>query len=89
MAKCVPCLSKEAKDALISITNNAVISQQLQEVETCPVGEFMNFCTKKKRAKSAYQLFVSDCMKSKKIKQFGEASTAMKECAIEWKKRKN
>ena len=43
---------------------------------------------KGKRELSEYQLFLSKCMKEKKIKKFGEASSAMKECVTEWKKLK-
>ena len=88
MAKCTPCLSKEAKDVLLSVKNDIITQQQIHDIETCPTGEFFNLCPKKKRAKSDYQIFVSECMKGKNIKQFGEAPTAMKECAIEWKNRK-
>ena len=43
---------------------------------------------RKKRKKSDYQKWVSKCMKDKEIKKFSEASTAMKECALEWNVRK-
>lgn len=41
---------------------------------------------RKKRKPSGYNLFVSDCMIGKKVKSFGEAPKAMKECGLEWRK---
>jgi hypothetical protein len=43
---------------------------------------------KGKREPSDYQIFLSKCMKKKKIKKFEEASSVMKECAGEWKEQK-
>lgn len=36
------------------------------------------------KGRSAYQQFVSDCMKGKNITGAGQSPTAMKECAAEW-----
>ena len=41
-----------------------------------------------KRAPSAYNLFIGECMKRGKIKSFGEAPQKMRECAVEWKQKK-
>jgi len=43
---------------------------------------------KGKRELSEYQIFLSKCMREKKIKKFEEASSAMKECVGEWKVQK-
>jgi hypothetical protein len=43
---------------------------------------------KGKRELSEYQIFLSKCMREKKIKKFEEASSAMKECVGEWKEQK-
>jgi hypothetical protein len=43
---------------------------------------------KGKRELSEYQIFLSKCMREKKIKKFEEASSAMKECVKEWKAEK-
>jgi len=42
-----------------------------------------------KRAPSEYNIFISKCMKDAKIKETGKkASSVMKQCALEWKKKK-
>ena len=35
--------------------------------------------------RTAYQQFVSDCMKGKNISSFCDSASALKECAAEWK----
>lgn len=41
-----------------------------------------------KRAPSAYNNFIGDCMRGKKIKGFANAAPAMKQCAAEWRGRR-
>ena len=41
---------------------------------------------KKKRRMSAYNLFVSDCVKAEKATSFKEGGQRMKECDANWKK---
>lgn len=89
MVKCVPCLSKDLKDFIKRFDPS--LDPLLEKVETCPKGQALNMCTVdgKKRQRSAYQQFISTCMKSKPIqgKAFGAASGYMKECAAEWRQR--
>jgi hypothetical protein len=87
MPKCQPCLSDEIKEIIRDNTHDTDINKLLDTVPTCPVGTIMELCLKKKRTTSAYQQFVSECMKKKNIKGFGNAPIAMKECALEWKNR--
>ena len=73
---------------------------QLLEIPACDDGMPVGFGKMKKskksksdgtpRKKSAYNEFVSVCMKSKRIKETGiKASEAMKECAVEWNSKKS
>ena len=90
MAKrCVPCLSPEVKAAIKEKIKDPAVNNLLATVPDCSSPEMINLCGSKPRTKSAYQVFVSDCMKGKKIKSFGEAPVAMKACALEWRERKN
>ena len=41
---------------------------------------------KKKRGPSAYNLYISDCMKSPEMKSLKMAKDRMKACAVDWKK---
>lgn len=94
---CVPCLSKGVKQVLKDSTDPE-LHEMIDSVRTCPVGEVLRFCPVEsrlgarkvkatKRPRSAYQEFISQCMKSKPIKgkPFGEAAKYMKECAHEWR----
>jgi len=42
--------------------------------------------TRKKRKPSAYNLYVSECMKSPEMKSLKLAKDRMKACAVDWKK---
>lgn len=88
--KCIPCLGADLKDAIRQL-NDRALDDALDKVPDCPDAMEIQFCVKPPRAKSEYQVFVSQCMKSKPIKgkPFGEASKYMKECAVEWKRRKD
>ena len=87
MPKCQPCLSDELREIIRDNIHDPGIDELLATVPTCPIGTVMELCLKKKRAPSAYQQFISECMKKKNIKGFGNAPAAMKECALEWKSR--
>jgi len=43
---------------------------------------------KAKRESSEYNLFMGKCMKEGNIKSFAEAGPRMKQCALEWRKKK-
>lgn len=83
--KCVPCIAPSIKEILKKEIKDLYVLEQLDKVEDCPTGIILELCIPKKRARSKYQAFVSDCMKKKNIKGRGEAAVAMKECATEWK----
>ena len=88
-AKCIPCLGEDLKEALRQL-GDPVLNDALDKVADCPDSMSLDLCGKKARAKSQYQIFISQCMKSKPIKgkPFGEAAKYMKECAVAWRKHK-
>jgi len=88
-AKCIPCLGKDVKEAIRSL-NDPVLNDALDKVEDCPDPLEIQMCVKPPRAKSEYQVFIGECMRSKPIKgkPFGEASKYMKQCAAAWRQRK-
>ena len=87
--KCSACIGAEVKDAL-RLLSNPDLDQALDQIPDCDDSMGIELCVKKPRARSEYQVFIGDCMRSKPIKgkPFGEASRYMKECAVEWKRRK-
>lgn len=104
MAECISCLSPHLKSLLKEHTHPQ-FHQQIDEFPTCGIGMVVQLCPDEeatpkrrrgeaksgaKRPRSAYQEFVSQCMKSKPIKgkPFGAASSYMKECAEAWKKQR-
>jgi hypothetical protein len=71
----------------------ACIALQLTDEQCAIIREAAEELCKGKRQKgkrelSEYQIFLSKCMREKKIKKFEEASSAMKECVGEWKAQK-
>lgn len=91
--KQISCFGKDVKSLLIDeIKGDAEVESYIKGYPTCGVGipleleEVRGRGTRKKRAPSAYNVFIGKCMKAKKIKKFGEASGAMKACATEWRK---
>ena len=84
---CTPCLSKGIKDAIARVVKDHTLQQLLADMPECDPGVEMQLCWKPRR-RSAYQEFASQCLKAKNIKKFGEAGKAMKECSIEWRRRK-
>lgn len=86
--KCTPCMSQSLKEAVLKFSDDPKVLLQLKEIETCPAGEILQLCVGKvKRKRSAYQEFVSKCLKEKHIKGFGNAAPALTECAGEWRER--
>ena len=87
MTKCTVCISEDIKKALRKFAISAEEMLVLDKLPVCDVGNF-NLCVKAARKRSAYQQFVSECMKSKQVHGFKEAAPAMKECAVRWKSQK-
>ena len=98
-SKCVPCMSESLKKLIRNFTEDETTHRELSEIATCPVGEIMELCLGQarggrrspgKREPSAYQVFIGQCMRGKPIKgkPFGEAAKYMKECSLEWKRKK-
>lgn len=85
---CIPCLAPEIKQLIMDSFNDAVIQFQLQSIPDCDEGILVEFCAKKKRQPSAYQLFISTCLKEKKVKGKDDAPGKMRECATEWRAKK-
>ena len=92
MAKCVPCMGPEIKDAIRKNINSPEVEKILGGVKDCATPQGLELCgtvrRKSSRAPSAYNVFIGDCMRGKGIKSREEAPTAMKECAAEWRKSK-
>ena len=94
--KCTPCMSQELKAIVIESVRDAgkrsKLEETLAQLLDCNDGTPLRFCGSGKkgsgRARSKYQEFISQCMQSKKIKGFGEAPKAMKECAAAWRQQK-
>lgn len=87
--RCIPCLSDEVKIAIRQGVKDPEVLAMLEEIAVCQVGPQIQMCgVTGKRPRSAYQQFISECMKSKNIKGFGAAAPAMKECALEWRTKK-
>ena len=91
----ISCISEDLKKVLSEEISVNALLDELQLIPECIDGAPIGFGKgskvqgeKKKREPSAYNIFVSQCMKSKNIKGFGEAPKAMKECAVEWREKK-
>jgi hypothetical protein len=89
--KCTPCLGKAIKE-LLETLDDAEIDKILKQIPDCPMSTAIELCpvTKGKHAPSAYQQFISVCMKSKAPDgiAFGDAPKYMKQCAVDWKAQK-
>lgn len=86
MPRCKPCLGKDVKDAILKEIPG--LKDILGKVVDCEDPEGLELCGKTGRARSAYTEFIGPCMKAKKIKSFGEAPAAMRDCARQWRERK-
>jgi len=88
-AKCTPCMGKELKAALKFNVDDPKLHAALDKVPDCDKPRAFELCGKLKGSKrplSAYQSFVSECMKAKKLHGFDPE--AMKDCAGRWREQK-
>lgn len=86
MPRCKPCLGADVKKAILEEIPG--LKELLGKVADCEDPEGLEICGRTGRARSAYQSWVSECMRGKKIKGFGEAPAAMRDCARQWRERK-
>ena len=86
MPRCKPCAGADVKKAILEEIPG--LKELLGKIADCEDPEGLELCGRTSRARSAYQEFVSSCMKAKKIKGFGESTAAMRSCAAEWRERK-
>lgn len=85
MPRCKPCIGSNLKKALLQ--HDSGLQVILDRIADCPSPDMIEICSRTSgRGKSAYNQFISTCMKGKKIHGFGQAAPAMKECAAEWRK---
>lgn len=56
----------------------------LDATPSCVGKELIELCLKKKRQPNAYQVFVGECLRRKKVRGFDDAPGKMRECAAEW-----
>lgn len=89
-AKCIPCMSKDIKQLIRDNYRDPLVNEALNFVEECPEPGQISFCTIQKRAPSPYNLFIKECLgrQDLKGKPFGTAGKFMKECSLEWKKKR-
>jgi hypothetical protein len=88
MPKCEPCLSFEIKEAIRSKIKDPKIIAEIDAIPDCILGTNVELCLSgvKKRGRSKYQQFISECMKARNIHSKEGAANGMKECAAEWRK---
>ena len=87
--KLAPQLSDDTKVRAINAirqTPPCSIPQTIQ-IQTKQEGEGRSG-RKQKREPSAYQTFIGNCLREKKIKSFADAPAKMKECATAWRAHK-
>jgi len=96
--QCVPCIGSIIKQSIVE--RNKELRPVLEVVEDCEDDWDLDLCAreeapartakgeKAKRAPSAYNQFIGQCMRTKNIKGTGNAPAAMKECAAEWRQAK-
>ena len=91
----IVCLSPTAKQLLTQLVEESGGDIDIDSIPNCKGGAAIELGSvkegqkvKKKRPPSEYQKFVSECMKAANIQGFGQASGAMKECAVKWRERK-
>ncbi len=93
VVKCVPCLGKTIKEIILGKVPD--LKETLAGIPDCPDRAGVIICkaprsarsrrTGEKRAPSAYNQFVSECMKAGNIHGREEAAARMKVCGAEWK----
>ncbi|MFH1486992.1 MAG: hypothetical protein ABIH46_13045 [Chloroflexota bacterium] len=82
--RCEPCLPSLLRDALLEAIEDSSLRREVSALPECKAGKAG------KRAPSAYNLFIKECLASKNLKGkgFGAAAPFMKECAAEYKRKK-
>lgn len=89
--KGITCLSRPVAEHLVGALDakkDQETISRIRELPTCPAGEVVGFGgSRSGRRTSPYQEFIGECLRAKKIKSFGDAPSAMKGCAAEWRKR--
>lgn len=87
-------LVAEIENADIKEELKKAVQQSLEQIETCdediPVdfGDISQVSSSErtpKRKKTAYNLFVGECMQRHNVKSLADAPDAMRKCAAEWK----
>lgn len=85
MAKCIPCLGTDAKEALRGLGDNK-LTKLMDAIADCGGPLEVQLCIKKKRAPSSYNIFIGKCMKEKgENPSLKDAPSRMRKCAAEWK----
>ena len=93
------CIGSDIKAGILDRISSRDLSAQIQRIPECKLPDDIQLDLAKgsrkgrrekgeKRAPSPYNIFIGTCMKAKKIKGFGNAAPAMKECAAAWRKQK-
>ena len=86
--KCTPCLGTDLKELLATL-GDPEIDKILDKVPDCPTPRDIVLCgVKKSTNRSAYTVFISDCLREQQIKSFNEAPQAMRRCAEQWRDQK-
>jgi hypothetical protein len=82
-------MSEDIKQLIRDKYRDPLVNEALNVIGTCPEPGELNFCIIQKRAPSAYQTFIKQCLATKPIKgkPFGAAGQYLKECASDWRKR--
>ena len=96
--RCIICIGTNVKAAILDQINSRALSAQIQAIPECTLPDAIELTEVRrarrerreggKRAPSAYNMYISSCLRGKHIKGFGNAAPAMRECAKEWKNRK-
>ena len=92
MAKCIPCLGSDVKDAIRTLGDKK-LNSMLDSIGDCKGDREVNLCRvgksgKATRGKSEYNIFVGECMRRQNITAFKDAPAGMKRCAAEWREKK-
>lgn len=88
--RCTPCVAPEVREFISRTFPDVATAQMLARLPDCTSGEALNVCGGRRggRAPSAYQAFIGECLRGKKVKGFADAPAKMKACAQEWRERK-
>lgn len=88
------CVGPKMRSILLEHAASRAEHDIIQRIPECPPPQEIDLGISRrgrrekgeKRAPSAYNTFIGNCMKAKHIKGFGNAAPAMKDCAAEWRK---